>query len=158
MAGLLKFVILVSFVGQFALARQYVEPSAIPLSESDIQLTEPVQQAEKEEVNIEQQVIVPNDDHNNNHNGNLSEIQRAERNVLLEQDLAIVSQRRPRRRRAPPEEQFVIQIMERIARIFRSRLPDNAGSEFAVLAIIPESIRNPSDIDALLAPNMERVN
>lgn len=54
--------------------------------------------------------------------------------------------------------EFICRIMERIVAIFRNRLPPTAGNQFAVLAIVPESVQDPSDIDFFLEPEHINVN
>ena len=53
---------------------------------------------------------------------------------------------------------LICQIMERIAEIFRNRLPPSSGTQFAVLAIVPQSVQQPDQIDSFLAPEYENIN
>ena len=69
----------------------------------------------------------------------------------------------------PPHHVWLIcRVMERIQQIFRSRLPANSGNQFAVMAIIPQSVVNQAQrnnpqhtnnqIDALMAEQHADVN
>ena len=57
---------------------------------------------------------------------------------------------------AQVDEQFVREVMRRIISIFRPRVQH--GSQFAVLAIIPQNVQNPADIDTFMNIQLENIN